>query len=156
MWLIYKANKSGGKKLAVEAQKFRVWYRRTCSIDSFTSVVKCGYCFKIFSLSGVLDYGTTQSVTISSIKYDMKGYYKRYDVHSRRSMEGGAGGRGGRGGGGGASAVMEGVVTAVTTGGETYPLFLALSKRLFSNHSLSELNSVNFQWPANGIFNSMS
>jgi len=122
MWLIYKANKSGGKKLVVEAQKFRVWYRRTCSIDSFTSVVKCGYCFKIFSLSGVLDYGTTASVTISSIKYDMKGYYKKYDVHSRRSMEGGA--KGGRGGG--ASAVMEGVVTKVTTGGESYPLFLAL------------------------------
>ena len=70
-------------------------------------------------------------------------------------MEGGEGGRGGRGGGGGGgSAVMEGVVTKVTTGGESYPLFLALSKCLFS--SSPTIHYLNFQWPDNGIFNSVS
>lgn len=111
MWLTYKANARGFKKLTIVSQKFRVWYRKSCKSDSFTGAITCGYCFKIFALAGVLDYGATETITISSIKYDLGAYKPTVNLLGDPKKT---------------NAQMEGVHTTVTFQGDEYPVFLAL------------------------------
>lgn len=111
MWLTMKKNSKGFSKLTIDSQKFRVWYRKSCKADSFTGAITCGYCFKIFVLAGVLDYGATETITIGSIKYDLGEYKPSVNLLDDPAKT---------------DAQMEGVHTTVTFDGDDYPVFLGL------------------------------
>lgn len=109
-WITYKTVKTrGGRKkkvLVIDTQQYRVWYRHVCKHDTFNQSIKCGYCFKINYLAGILDYGKTKTVTISSFKFDPGALGTHKIARS-----------GGK--------TQRGVVTKVTAGGESFNIVYA-------------------------------